>query len=371
MNKREQFFMARPGITYQEVSEIATQLLNKGQNPTIERVRLMLGTGSSTTIANHLRQWKSEQTEGAAITHKENIPRELNSIVKGLWEKIVSESEEKIKIIEQKYQTQINELQQELHKYKGNNQRWQHLYTQWIDEKKQLTLQKHAIEQKLHALEDEITLCKEKVEHSAQHIQEKQERIIELNRLHQQVQHNLELYRESTKEQNKIAQQQFDQQKKEWHSKLKNIEEQMNITKEKSFSLQQSLQLLQKTNTDLEKNYSQAQSALEQQRQTLLTCEKSKAEYAQSSAHWQQMYKNCQEMIESKTLQLINSHSETKSLAQQLKLANQTFNDVIKQNKGLEEKNWQLTKELEEMREEILKLDRDKAKPTRLRKAEG
>ncbi len=46
--------MARIGIGYKDVSEAATRLMGQGRNPTVEQVRLLLGTGSSTTI----RQWK-------------------------------------------------------------------------------------------------------------------------------------------------------------------------------------------------------------------------------------------------------------------------------------------------------------------------
>lgn len=334
--------MARPGITYREVAEVAAQLVSKGQNPTIERIRLLLGTGSSTTISNHLRQWKGEHIGEAHDIHKEHIPQELNTIVKGLWEKIVSESEEKIQTIEKTYQKQFTDIQQELDKYKGNNQRWQHLYTQWLEEKKHITLNKHELEQTIHQLEDEITLLKGKVENGAQQIQEKQERIKELNQLHQQAQRNLELYRETTNEQAARAQSQFDQQRLEWQRKLNKLDEQWNKAKEQAASLQQSLQFLQKSHMDLEKNLKHAQAAVEKQRESLLVCEKAKAEHAQSSTHWQEMYHKAQTMIEDKNLQLINSQSEIKSLSHQLKLANQALSDVMKQNKLLEKHNWAL-----------------------------
>lgn len=345
--------MARPGITYREVSEIATQLIAQGQNPTIERIRLLLGTGSSTTIANHLRQWKVEQTGDDTIRSKEQVPYELNAIVKGLWEKIVSQSDEKIQNIEENYQQQLGKLQQELQKYKSNNQRWQQLYAQWIEEKKQLTTQKHELNHKIHTIEDEVTSTKGKLENAFQQIQEKQERIAELNRLHQQAQHNLELYRESAREQSLIAQQQFDQQKQELQLRLKHLKEEMTITKEQALSMQQALQTIQQSHADLEKNYVKAQTVIEEQQQSLLTSEKIKTEYAQSSAHWEKMYNDAQQMIETKTLQLIDSQSEVKSLSHQLNSTNQSLKDIEKQNKELEHINWKLARELELEKENI------------------
>lgn len=50
--------MARPGITYQEVSAAAESLVAAGENPTIQRVRAALGTGSPNTIHRHLTAWR-------------------------------------------------------------------------------------------------------------------------------------------------------------------------------------------------------------------------------------------------------------------------------------------------------------------------
>lgn len=50
--------MARPGITYQEVSAAADGIVAAGENPTIQRVRAALGTGSPNTIHKHLTVWR-------------------------------------------------------------------------------------------------------------------------------------------------------------------------------------------------------------------------------------------------------------------------------------------------------------------------
>lgn len=52
--------MARPGVTYSEVVQAAAELTGQGKNPTIEQVRLIIGNGSNSTLANHLRRWKAE-----------------------------------------------------------------------------------------------------------------------------------------------------------------------------------------------------------------------------------------------------------------------------------------------------------------------
>ena len=122
--------MARPGITYIEVAEAASRLLGQGTHPTIEQIRRLLGTGSSTTLARHLRQWKNTQSSNQRLAIRENLQEELLSLVKGLWERVLSEAEEKMAGLEAAYQARVDELLPELQKYKTNNQRWQQ---KWFD----------------------------------------------------------------------------------------------------------------------------------------------------------------------------------------------------------------------------------------------
>ena len=43
--------MARPGVTYYDISRAAEAVKARGCEPTIDRVREQLGTGSKSTIA--------------------------------------------------------------------------------------------------------------------------------------------------------------------------------------------------------------------------------------------------------------------------------------------------------------------------------
>jgi hypothetical protein len=52
--------MARTGISFEDVRDAAESLLGRGLNPTIQRVRELLGTGSNTTISEHLKSWQQQ-----------------------------------------------------------------------------------------------------------------------------------------------------------------------------------------------------------------------------------------------------------------------------------------------------------------------
>lgn len=53
--------MARPGITYDQVSAAASALIASGEEPTIQKIRAHLGTGSPNTIHRHLTAWRQAQ----------------------------------------------------------------------------------------------------------------------------------------------------------------------------------------------------------------------------------------------------------------------------------------------------------------------
>ncbi len=104
--------MARPGITYIDVSKAAQIIKNQGSNPTVDRVLASLGTGSKSTIAPFLKQWKGENGQGPA--NVEGLPDELVNGLKGLYEQVTNQANESIKLEKEKSQKTIDQHQQNL-----------------------------------------------------------------------------------------------------------------------------------------------------------------------------------------------------------------------------------------------------------------
>ena len=50
--------MARNGIQYSDVQQAIDALLARGDTPSVQRIRDVLGTGSFTTISDHFRLWQ-------------------------------------------------------------------------------------------------------------------------------------------------------------------------------------------------------------------------------------------------------------------------------------------------------------------------
>lgn len=337
--------MARIGVSFIEVAKAASELIGKGKNPTVEQIRLLLGTGSSTTIANHLRQWKNNQESTSLIAAKETLPQELVSMLKGLWERVLHQAEEKIIVIENNFQQSISVLQQEVAKYKTNNQRWQKLHDQWIQEKAKLENEKLTLELELSIAQKENSSLNNKQEALLQQLQEKEMRVQELHTLHKQTQANLEHYRESMREQKLLDQQQYEQQKQLLQTDNTYLQEQLTIQRDKMSQLHQEMQTLLFANSTLEKSNEKIMQQLEDSKQALNHLEKTKNEYQNENKYWQKQQETCQKLLNDKVNSLIDLQSENKLLTQQLIISQKKLDQIEAQNKLLIHDKWLLAEE--------------------------
>jgi chromosome segregation ATPase len=350
--------MSRPGVTYQDISAAANQLKGQGKAITIENVRAILGTGSLGTINNHLRKWKEAQNTTHKIASKENIPEELVSIMKGLWEKVLTQATERFVPLEENYQNEVTELKTELEKYQSNNQRWQKLFNQWQQEKVQLDNEKLTLEQAITFARKENESLQTKQDGLTQQLQDKQQRIDELHRLHQRVQENLEHYRESVREQRLVDQQQFDQQKQQLHVEIKSLQEHTGLQRDNIIILQQSNQEMIQKYSLLETIHQDMNSQLQQVKQQLIEAEKTQYEFKQSSQHWESQCKALQQIVEHKTNSYIDIQAEFKLISQQLIDAKQSLNDLNHRNRLLADDKLQLLHEKGDLQGQLKQLQK-------------
>lgn len=337
--------MARPGVTYQDIISAANELKGQGKSITIENIRTHLGTGSIGTINKYLRQWREVQASTGKIASKENLPEELISLVKGLWEGVLNQSTQRFEPIETNYQQEISELKAELEKYKNNNQRWQKLFNQWQQEKIKLDNEKLTLEQALEFAHKENHSMQVKQDGFLQQLQEKQARVDELHRLHQQAQENLEHYREAAREQRLLDQQQYENHKQQLLAENKMLNDSLMLQREKFLTIQQQFQLLEQTTAALEKNHAMTQATLDQVFSKLELTEKEKNESENTAQHWQNQYKELQQSLQEKSHQLMEAQTESKLLLQQLSDSRQTVNALQDQNKLLGHDKWILAQE--------------------------
>ena len=102
--------MARPGVTYIEVANAAEAIQGLGQNPTVDRVLSHLGTGSKSTLAPLLKQWKANQRQG---TTPLDLPDDVLEAVKKVHERLQRKMEHTVEQAESAFNVRATELEEQ------------------------------------------------------------------------------------------------------------------------------------------------------------------------------------------------------------------------------------------------------------------
>ena len=90
--------MARPGVSFEDISEAADALLDAGERPTTERIRNLLGRGSPNTIGPLLDRWWA--TLGPRLRHQQakldmpEAPAEVATLATQLWAQALSAAQQ-------------------------------------------------------------------------------------------------------------------------------------------------------------------------------------------------------------------------------------------------------------------------------------
>ncbi len=348
--------MARHGITYEDVVSAIQALKGQGTSITIENIRRFLGTGSAGTINQHLRRWKEVSSGTQKITTKENLPEPLIALMKGLWEGLLEQATTQFTPIESDYNQEIANLKTELEKYHNNNKRWQKLFNSWHQEKAAIANEKLTLEQALEFSHKENESLHYQHDGMMKQLQEKQNRVEELNRLHQQTQANLEHYRESTREQRTLDQQQFEREKQQYLFEIKNLKEELILQKTKYADLNQQYHVVIHSNSELEKQHQKSLQSVSTLTDKVEQLMKETIECQQTSKHLQQQLKETEIKLDKKYAEIISLQSDNNSLTQQLVDLKQSLLDTQSQTKLLSSQNYELMQEKMKLQEQLTHL---------------
>ncbi|MCE8015139.1 hypothetical protein HOP62_03495 [Halomonas sp. MCCC 1A17488] len=79
--------MARSGVQYEDVQQAIETLLAKGEAPSVQKIRDVLGTGSFTTISDHLREWRLQREASRDLPASQSMPEPVLKLAESLWHK--------------------------------------------------------------------------------------------------------------------------------------------------------------------------------------------------------------------------------------------------------------------------------------------
>lgn len=77
--------MARSGIQYADVQQAIDALLTRGDAPSVQRIREVLGTGSFTTISEHFRHWRNERDQNRDVPPPKGVPEAVATLATDMW----------------------------------------------------------------------------------------------------------------------------------------------------------------------------------------------------------------------------------------------------------------------------------------------
>lgn len=337
--------MARPGVTYHEVSIAAQQLIAAGKNPTIETIRIALGTGSHSTLGAHLRCFKEGQSQTQKIATKEVIPEEFIAVLKGLWEKMMNQSEDKIQLIQQETQQECEQLKQELQRLQKENAHWQQQHAQTKQERDGFSYEKSAIEQLLVNAKMELATLTEKQTGMEKITREKQAHMDELHRQNQQIQANLEHYRNASLEQRITDQQRYEQQQKQLQKTIQQLNQALSHTQEEKSEIQKKYQQNQ-----FEKDSLKMQWDKGEKQNNLLTTELTHTlnelgKQTQTQQYWQAQFHAIQKKSDEQNNVFIELQTQHAIVSQQWLKGEMELKELKDQNKSLAHEKWLLGQE--------------------------
>ena len=246
--------MARPGITFLDVKDAIAELQGQEKTITVDHIREVLGTGSRSTINNHLKTWRSQASN--AGLNDPTLPSELISLIKGLWESMRSKANDTITQHQTQYDEKIEEAEIKLENTKQTlvasekqNENTSTLLQQKTVLADQLQTKLNVEQQETHKLNERLSSLETR----------RQEAADENKKLHghiKNIQANLEHYQLTTQKKQEQQSLELDKQRQEHihiENSLKKKIDQLNqttiqLTVEKETITQQLSTLFEKNN---------------------------------------------------------------------------------------------------------------------------
>ncbi len=348
--------MPRPGISYYEVARAAEQLIASGHEPTIERIRMVLKTGSNSTIANHLRAWRNKQEITQQIASKEHLPEELVGVLKGLWERVMSQAESQIATIQGTAVQTNAELNQIIEQQQKENNRLLQSEAELKQSVYTLTQEKAVLEQMLSPAKTTIATLKSQIVGLEQKLNEKDLRIDELHKQNQQIQTNLEHYRSAMVEQRQADNLRNEEERRRLEKDIadlkltnKTLDQEKNDLDKKLIKLQHAYESLLLQNDSNRQDYENI--GLELNQTKLLLAQKN-----ENCQHWQAQYEALSMESKAQIEKIMVLQTEIAMLNEQLSMLKSQLDETIEQNKLLANEKWILGQEKAQLMGELKQL---------------
>lgn len=241
--------MARAGVTYYDVAKAAETIKTGGQEPTIDRVREQLGTGSRSTIAPLLKRWRLDNDGDAEVS---GLPHDLVEVVKSLHERVQQMADQRIEQARQEFEALNDKLHTRL--AEANSTLIQ-LSSRQQDMEKQIELLNEEKRQQSRSLEDtRVALAKAESQRdeAIARSTELKETVTELKQENRDIRDHFEHYQQRTAEDRQQERDQFRAANQQLGDQIQNLQNQLTQAKSRESELFDANAKLQRTVDELE-----------------------------------------------------------------------------------------------------------------------
>ena len=337
--------MSRNGITYPDVARYAEELTAGGTEPTIERIRIQLKTGSNSTIGAHLRTWRARRDPLLQLATKEKIPEELIILLKGLWERVIAQAEAQVETIKNDTQQEFAQKMQVIQQLQRDNARLQQSDIQLKHARDGLTQEKLALEKMIAESRTEIATVQAKHDGLIQQLADKQTRIEELHRQNKQIQANLEHYQAAQLLQRQQDQQHAEQRERELMQAVQGHKIENEQLKKQKSGLQQSHDQLQSAQSNVQALLEKVTLHDERISAELLEVNAALTKKMVSEDHWKTQHDSMHVKWEEQIKASVELQSQNAVLSHKLVTVEAQLADLADQNKLFAHDKWILGQE--------------------------
>jgi chromosome segregation ATPase len=207
--------MARTGVTYDDVAKAADTLQEAGIEPTVDRVRERLGTGSKSTLAPLLKRWKEQRDVAVA---GQGLPAGLLQSVKALYDQVQHSATVQIEVMRQEFTNAEAVISQQLMQVNDELTTLQQQH-QILDQEYTALKQAHA--QLLEAYKEQQTIAAARTSELAEvriQLKDAQTSFKETKQELRRVRDNAEHYQQAVAEERRLEREQVQQLRAEWHA---------------------------------------------------------------------------------------------------------------------------------------------------------
>lgn len=203
--------MTRTGIDYDDVKQASVKLLSQGIAPSVQKIREVLGTGSNTTIAEHLKVWREDYAKKSIHHLPASLPKELISSLEVLWQTAMEQAENQLSAYKESLENEHEKIQQEKQDSEKNQtalkQQLSDLSEQLVSEitkNQQLTVELALSDDRLAKQDQALADQKQTYEERIARVYAEKDTLLEKEK---QFQQEMKLLQEKLSEQSKMYQQ--------------------------------------------------------------------------------------------------------------------------------------------------------------------